>query len=277
MIKPILACVDPYKSAEEFVDAGWNLDFSQPPESGDPLVGVSLCGNSILLGVAEGYVTDDQISHIGCGVVTYISVPQNRIRGIYERHSKLCPTELMVQPWGDLTFEVKISGYQFMIASLSEKLIIRKFKEEDLNDLYHLLSDDEVMKYLEEPFDYDKTSSFLHEAALTDNPLIYAVESGNHDFIGYVIYHPYEEDSYEIGWVIAGKHWGKGYADELTKMLINESKGKTKKLVIECTPLQTATKRIAEKNGFTYIGTVDGLDKYVLNIENTVDKESYRK
>jgi len=29
MIRPILACADPYKAAEEFASAGWKIDFSQ--------------------------------------------------------------------------------------------------------------------------------------------------------------------------------------------------------------------------------------------------------
>ncbi len=118
------------------------------------------------------------------------------------------------------------------------------------------MSDKEVMKYLEEPFNYDKTVSFLHEAILIDNPLIYAVENSNHDFVAYVIYHPYEEDSCEIGWVIDRKHWGKGYANELTKMLITESKGKTKKLIIECTPSQIARKRLQIKMVLRMLTTV---------------------
>ena len=117
MIRPILACIDPYKTAEEFATAGWNLDFSQPLESGDPLVGVSLCGNSVLLGVTEGYVSDEQISHVGCGVEIYMTVPADEIQTIYDRHSFLHPTELIAQPWSDIAFEVKIGGYQFMIAA----------------------------------------------------------------------------------------------------------------------------------------------------------------
>ena len=119
MIKQILACVDPYKTAEEFAAAGWNIDFSQPPESGDPLVGVSLCGNSVLLGVTDGYVTDDRIPYIGCGVEIYMTVPAEQLRLLYENHLALKPTELAVQPWGDKAFEVRIGGYQFMIAAAS--------------------------------------------------------------------------------------------------------------------------------------------------------------
>ena len=121
MIRPILACVEPYKAAEEFAAAGWNIDFSQPPESGDPLVGVSLCGNSVLLGVTEGYVTDEQLPYIGCGVEIYMTVPTEQIQQIYDNHLTLNPSKLTVQPWGDTAFEVKIGGYQFMISAVQGK------------------------------------------------------------------------------------------------------------------------------------------------------------
>ena len=39
MIRPILACENLYKTAEEFIAAGWTKDFLQPPEGGDPLFG----------------------------------------------------------------------------------------------------------------------------------------------------------------------------------------------------------------------------------------------
>lgn len=118
MIRPILACKDPYKTAEEFAAAGWNIDFSQPSESSDPLVGVSLYCNSVLLGITEGYVSGDQLPHIGCGVEIYMTVPVEQIQQIYNNHLTLSPSKLTVQPWGDLAFEVKIGGYQFMIAAV---------------------------------------------------------------------------------------------------------------------------------------------------------------
>lgn len=123
MIRPILACIDPYKAAEEFAAVGWNIDFSQPWESGDPLVGVSLFDNSVLLGITEGYVSDNQLFHIGCGVEIHMTVPGEQIQRVYESHLVLKPTELMVQPWGDTAFEVKISGYQFMIAAVNSSLM----------------------------------------------------------------------------------------------------------------------------------------------------------
>ena len=117
MIRPILACKNPYETAEEFVAAGWKIDFSQPPESGDPLVGVSLYDNSVLLGVTEGYVANDQKQYVGCGVVLYLTVPSNEFRTVYEKHRSLCPSEMEIQMWGDTTFEVEIGGFKFMITS----------------------------------------------------------------------------------------------------------------------------------------------------------------
>lgn len=121
MIRPILACVSPYETAELFRSAGWNIDFSQPIESGDPLVGVSLFDNSLLLGITDGYVKDEDIQHIGCGVEIYLTVPSAFIKEIHNNHRVFMPTDLSKQPWGDLAFEVTIGEYRFMIATSEQK------------------------------------------------------------------------------------------------------------------------------------------------------------
>ena len=117
MIRPILACEDPYETAERFVSAGWDLDFSQPPESGDPLVGVSLFDNSLLLGVTEGYVADHERGHVGCGIELYLTVSLEHIQTVHEKHREFHPTALVLQPWGVHAFEVQIERFKFMIAA----------------------------------------------------------------------------------------------------------------------------------------------------------------
>lgn len=69
-------------------------------------------------------------------------------------------------------------------------IIIRRMKSSDADALYRLLSDPEVMRYLEPLYDRAQTEAFLHRAGLSEPPLVYAAE-GNGRFIGYVIYHPY--------------------------------------------------------------------------------------
>lgn len=117
MIRPILACEDPYDAAETFISAGWRLDFLQPPESGDPLVGVSLFENSILLGITDGYVANDEKTHLGCGVEIYLTIPPECMKEVHKNHSSLDLTDIELQPWGAYAFEVSIEHYRFMIAA----------------------------------------------------------------------------------------------------------------------------------------------------------------
>ena len=59
--------------------------------------------------------------------------------------------------------------------------------------------------------------------------------------------------------------WGRGIAGEVTKALIEYSKGlEINSCVIECDPEQVASKQIAVKNGFEYEGEDDGCDVYRL-------------
>ena len=112
-------------------------------------------------------------------------------------------------------------------------------------------------------YDRAQAEAFLHHAGLAAQPLVYAAEADN-SFIGYVIYHAYDEESVEIGWVILPEHWGRGYASVLTDQLICRARQAQKDVVIECVPAQQATIRIAIKKGFHHCGTRDGLAIYRL-------------
>ena len=142
-------------------------------------------------------------------------------------------------------------------------ITIRKIQPGDADALYRLLSDPAVMRYLEPPFDRAQTEDFLRRAGLAEPPLVYAAEE-NGDFIGYVIYHAYDEQSVEIGWVLLPEYWGRGYASALTDLLIDRARQERKSVVIECAPTQTATRRIARKKGFRACGICDGLAVYRL-------------
>ena len=142
-------------------------------------------------------------------------------------------------------------------------ITIRRMRPGDADALYRLLSDPEVMRYLEPPFDRAQAEDFLRRAGLAEPPLVYAAEE-NGDFIGYVIYHAYDAKSVEIGWVLLPDYWGRGYASALTDRLIDRARQEQKNVVIECAPVQEATKRIAIKKGFRACGSCDGLAVYRL-------------
>ena len=46
----------------------------------------------------------------------------------------------------------------------TDRLVIRKFKKSDVDNLYKLLSDEDNMRYIEPPYSRERTVSFLDAA-----------------------------------------------------------------------------------------------------------------
>lgn len=146
--------------------------------------------------------------------------------------------------------------------------VIRNFTSEDFVDLYEVLSDKTVMEFIEPPFSLEDTKNFIAEAGLCEEPLVYALIWKETDrVIGHVIFHPYDEDSHEIGWIINRLYWNRGIASEVTASLLDHAKKiSIPSCVIECDPRQVASVRIAQKFGFFYEGEEDGCSVYRLTL-----------
>lgn len=146
----------------------------------------------------------------------------------------------------------------------TERCLVRNMKIEDADDLYQVLSNEYVMQHIEPVFDIQRTKDFIQGAGLCESPLVYAIVwkvTGR--VIGHVIFHSYEKNDYEIGWVLNKDYWEMGIADEVTKELINYAKYLgVESCVIECDTEQIASKKIAIKNGFVYDDKLDNLERY---------------
>ena len=149
---------------------------------------------------------------------------------------------------------------------ITERCHIRDFSMEDADDLYEVLSDENVMMYIERAFDRGRTKEFIRAAGMCEKTLVYAIVwklTGK--VIGHAIFHQYEESDYEIGWILNKEYWGKGIADEVTKELIKYARYLgIGSCIIECDTKQNASKSIALKNGFVYEGNADNLERYRL-------------
>jgi len=147
---------------------------------------------------------------------------------------------------------------------ITERCHIRNFSMEDVDDLYEVLSDKDVMIHIESAFDRERTKEFIQVAGMCEPPLVYAIVwklTGK--VIGHAIFHQYEESDYEIGWILNREYWGKGIADEITKELIRYARQLgISSCVIECDTMQNVSKKIALRNGFVYEGVIDNLERY---------------
>lgn len=148
----------------------------------------------------------------------------------------------------------------------TKRCLIRNFKPEDAEALYQVLSDDEVMKYIEAAYDLEKTRSFLQHCGLCEPPLVYAIVWGaTGQVIGHAIFHVYDESDYEIGWILHRDYWGMGIAGEVTEELIAYARHLgAESCIIECDAQQVASKRIAIKHGFVYEWKTESLERYRL-------------
>ena len=131
-----------------------------------------------------------------------------------------------------------------MILTEGARVRLRMMRREDADELYALLSDEAVMRWLEPPFNRAQAERFLEQTGLSEPPLIYAAES-----------------------MLKPAFWHKGYADEMTDLLTALARREGKNAVIECVPEQTASAHIARRHGFSYEGRADGCDVYRLRCE----------
>ncbi|MBQ9149048.1 MAG: GNAT family N-acetyltransferase [Oscillospiraceae bacterium] len=145
----------------------------------------------------------------------------------------------------------------------TKRLSIRELTIADTDELFAVLSDPEVMRYVEPPYTRQQTAAFITEVIRAEFPPAFAVTLQNTGtLIGYLSWFPCDSESHELGWVLRRDCWEKGYASELTECMLNIAKQEMRHVVIQCVPEQAAARRIAEKFGFFFLGVENGLNVY---------------
>lgn len=133
----------------------------------------------------------------------------------------------------------------------TERLVIRRFKEEDWKDLYEYLSDEEVVRY--EPYQAFSIEASQNEAkSRAESPAFLAVcLKENNKLIGNIYFAKQEFKTWEIGYVFNRSYQGRGYATEAANAVIAygfNTKG-ARRIVAMCNPLNTASWRLLERLG----------------------------
>ena len=134
----------------------------------------------------------------------------------------------------------------------TERLILRSYRESDLEDLYAYLSDPEVVRFepykpmtREEVRDHlawrISTEEIIAVERKADGKMIGNIYLGNRDF-----------EALELGYVFRRDCWGRGYARESCAAAISQAFARgVHRIFAECDPENTASWRLLEALGFS--------------------------
>lgn len=159
-----------------------------------------------------------------------------------------------------------------MMIAESQRLEICEFTTDNVNDLFGVCSDAEIMKYVGDstPLTFEQTQKWI-EVSMNN----YATHGyGNfavfykptHEFIGYCgLVKSAHLNDIELIYAFKKMFWGKGIATEACAAIIGFAFSKTglQQIYASIDPENLASKKILEKTGFTYL--YDRADEHGLN------------
>lgn len=137
----------------------------------------------------------------------------------------------------------------------TERLILRRYTESDLNDLYEYLSNPKVVEHEPyKPMTLEEVRGNLEWRISTDEMIAVELKS-NHKMIGNVYLGKRDFDSLEIGFVFNESYWKQGYAKESCEKLVEESfKKGVHRIYAECDPANKNSWSLLESLGFAREG-----------------------
>lgn len=153
-----------------------------------------------------------------------------------------------------------------MVTLLTERLRLREFMMDDLDEVHKYASDPEVSQYMEwGPNTLDETFAFVEGAvdSQSENPrkkFELAIEHPLNGVIGGCGIYVQNVDNKiaEIGYCLNRDYWGKGYGTEVASLLIEFGFNDLKmhRIVATCDPENIGSWKIMEKNGMTREGVL---------------------
>ena len=138
-----------------------------------------------------------------------------------------------------------------IIIAETERLILRRYQQEDLQDLYEYLSDIKVVEYEPyKPLTFDETKENLRWRIGTDEMIAVELKQSR-KMIGNVYMGKREFEALEIGYVFNRNYWGHGYAAESCRALIRQAfSNGIHRIYAECDPLNGRSWKLLEALGF---------------------------
>ena len=150
----------------------------------------------------------------------------------------------------------------------SERLGLREWKETDVDDMAAINQNEQVMRFFPSIQDYATSKSFVER--MTKHQANYgfcyfAVDLlETNEMIGFIglCHQDYASDytpHVDIGWRIAQKHWGKGYATEGAKACLDFAAAKTDltEIYAVAPAINVSSENVMQKLGMEKVITFD--------------------
>jgi RimJ/RimL family protein N-acetyltransferase len=163
-------------------------------------------------------------------------------------------------------YSLPMSERDMRIVLKTPRLAIRQFTEDDVDNLFDLNSDPEVMRYLGRPAPREALRDEIIPFHLgvyqrLDRLGTWAAESaGNGQFLGWFHFRPGPDGditNVDLGYRLRRSAWNHGYATEGSRALIRM--GFTdlgvRRVFAHTMTVNTASRRVMEKCGLTLVGT----------------------
>lgn len=133
----------------------------------------------------------------------------------------------------------------------TERLILRRYRESDLPDLFEYLSDPEVVRY--EPYPPKTLEEAREDLAwrISTEEMVAVELKPTGKMIGNVYLGRRDFQALEIGYVFNRRYWGRGFAAEACRALIQRAFAQgVHRVCAECDPQNPASWRLLEALGF---------------------------
>lgn len=142
----------------------------------------------------------------------------------------------------------------------TDRLILRTWDDDDLRQMLAINQDPKVMEYFPSLQDLEMTKKFIEKVnAHFENHgySFYAtVRKDTNEFIGFIglliaDFESHFTPATEIGWRLSSNHWGKGFATEGAKAVLDYAfrELKISEIVSFTVPQNKASRRVMEKIG----------------------------
>ena len=148
----------------------------------------------------------------------------------------------------------------------TQRLILRGFREEDLDAYAQMYSDPEVMRYIGKGKPLSRWESWRNMAMMLGHWQLrgygmWAVEERQSgEMIGRIgCWQPEGWPGFEIGWTLRRTYWGCGYATEGAKAAMDYAFGELQqsRVISLIRPDNAASRRVAQKLGEKLEGTTE--------------------